>query len=97
MPWYILRIHIAPRTTSYVNTAANAREREVLREMSNALLKDGGARLESLPFEIFVSSAPKRWNVVLYFAKYLLWEFEKFTAYSRCVDVGAARTSASCL
>jgi uncharacterized protein YjiS (DUF1127 family) len=41
MTWYILRIHIAPRATSYVNTAANAREREVLREMSNALLKDG--------------------------------------------------------
>jgi hypothetical protein len=41
MPWYILRIHIAPRATSYVNTAANAREREVQREMFNALLKDG--------------------------------------------------------
>jgi len=42
MPWYILRIHIAPRATSYVNMAANALEWEVLREMSNALLKDGG-------------------------------------------------------
>jgi len=41
MSWYILRIHMAPRATSYVNMAANAREREVLREMSNALLKDG--------------------------------------------------------
>ncbi|MFZ8808980.1 MAG: hypothetical protein ACO2PN_12885 [Pyrobaculum sp.] len=40
MPWYILCIHIAPRATSYVNTAANAQEREVLRETSNAL-KDG--------------------------------------------------------
>jgi uncharacterized protein YjiS (DUF1127 family) len=42
VPRYILRIHIAPGATSYANTAANAQEREVLREMSNALLKDGG-------------------------------------------------------
>jgi hypothetical protein len=59
VPWYILRIHIAPGATSYVNTAANAREREVLREMSNALLKMG-TRRESLPLEIFVSSVPEQ-------------------------------------
>jgi hypothetical protein len=41
VPRYILRIHIAPGATSYANTAANAQEREVLREMSNALLKTG--------------------------------------------------------
>ena len=86
MPWYILRIHIAPRATSYVNTAANARERSSAGDVKR--VKRRGARLEPLPFEIFFSAALEQCNVVLYFAKYLLWEFEKFTPYSRCVDVG---------
>jgi hypothetical protein len=92
VPWYILQ-H-PPHSPRGYELRKYGGERP--REGSSVgdvkrVAKDGGARRESLPLEVFVSSAPEQWNVELYFAKYLLWEFEKFTPYSRCVDVGDFR------